>query len=266
MDTTALISMIDDPRCGYETKGFCSIVVGIIDIVTVHYDLYKNFNIFIDDDNVLDIFYQKGSVTEDYYDAVPPYIDEYIQGKFEHLPNANRVADLKNILKKRRIMDEVISLKKYYVDEFEQKKREFGITDNTLGIHLRGTDKSWETPRPLLVDIFKTVDQELDSHDKIFLSTDELFLLNVMSSRYGKDLIIYDEEAKISDGNAPVHKSNLHIRKQINREIMQSVYMLSKCKTLAYSFSNVSHLALIMGADSISKAVSINTGIGIDIG
>ena len=79
--------------------------------------------------------------------------------------------------------------------------------------------------------------------------------LNFLKQRYGK-LVLYDDTIQISSDNTPLH--NLPNRGIINEEVLSNVYVLSKCNHFLYSFSNVSLLALIMGANNFKTITNLN--------
>jgi hypothetical protein len=89
----------------------------------------------------------------------------------------------------------------------------------------------------------------------IFLATDDIKYLNPIKERYG-NMVTYDDTIHISSDNAPLH--NLPNRDIINEEVLSSVFILSSCSHFLYSFSNVSLLALIMGANHHKTILNLN--------
>ena len=61
----------------------------------------------------------------------------------------------------------------------------------------------------------------------------------------------------MSDDGTPLHR--LPDRDVVNEEVLSNVYILSRCKHFLYSFSNVSLLALIMGANTQVTIVNLNS-------
>lgn len=47
---------IYDSRFNYNYKGFTSIVNQLISLSKIHHERFNNFNVFVEDDQVLDIF------------------------------------------------------------------------------------------------------------------------------------------------------------------------------------------------------------------
>jgi len=131
------------------------------------------------------------------------------------------------------------------------------ITNKTLGVQVRGTDKKNEIPEPSIDNIIQKIDRYFDMVDiqNIFLATDDIKYLNPIKERYG-NIVIYDDTIHISSDNAPLH--NLPNRDIINEEVLSSVFILSNCSHFLYSFSNVSLLALIMGASNHKTILNLN--------
>ena len=171
--------------------------------------------------------------------------------------NAHTIADVENLKLKNKVFTSVLKIKEDKEEKFKQKFIDLGITEKTLGIQIRGTDKKTEVPEPNFDTIVEKIDDKfnhLDIHN-IFLATDDMKYLNLMKERYG-DLVLYDNTIHISLDGLPLHKS--HNRKLVNEEVLSSVYILSKCRHFMYSFSNVSLLALIMGADHHQTISNLN--------
>ena len=132
-----------------------------------------------------------------------------------------------------------------------------GITNKTLGVQIRGTDKKVEVPEPDIDNIIKKIDEYFEVTDvqNIFLATDDVKYLNPIRERYG-NLVLYDESIHISTDSNPLH--NLPNRDIINEEVLSSVFILSRCSHFLYSFSNVSLLALIMGVNNYQTIANLN--------
>ena len=116
------------------------------------------------------------------------------------------------------------------------------------------SDKNTELPEIKIESIFNLIDQNLK--DKIFVSTDDKKYLDLLLERYDNK-IIYDSSLEISSDSQALHH-NCSDRFKINEEVLSSVYLLSKCKYFLYSFSNVSLLALIMGANDFQFVDYLN--------
>ena len=108
-----------------------------------------------------------------------------------------------------------------------------------------------------LKQIKQLIDEYFEVADiqNIFLATDDAKYLNPIRERYGS-LVLYDDSIHISIDNNPLH--NLPNRDIINEEVLSSVFILSRCSHFLYSFSNVSLLALIMGANNYQTIANLN--------
>ena len=245
MTKTGYISY-SDPRFNYQYKGFCSIVCGVIDMALEHYIVNDNFNIEISETQTLDLFDNISPKTNQTYDVGSWWLERYFSNQiYQNQYNAHTPANIDNLQIKNKVYTNVLKIKDKYVEKYESKKIELGIDDSTLGIQIRGTDKNKELPEIKVESIFELIDQNLK--DKIFVSTDDKKYLDLLVDRYG-NRIIYDSSLQISSDSQALHH-NCPDRFKINEEVLSSVYLLSKCKYFLYSFSNVSLLALIMGAN-----------------
>ena len=155
------------------------------------------------------------------------------------------------------MFDSILKIKDDKRKLFEKKFADLGITNKTLGIQIRGTDKKNEIPEPSIDNIIQKIDRYFDMVDiqNIFLATDDIKYLNPIKERYG-NVVVYDDTIHISSDNAPLH--NLPNRDIINEEVLSSVFILSSCSHFLYSFSNVSLLALIMGANHHQTILNLN--------
>lgn len=253
----AEISLLDS-RFNYPYKGFCSIVCAVIDIALEHYFVNKNLNCYVSDSQILELFDNICISNENSYDAGSWWLERFF-GNQLYCPeyNAHTIADVENLKLKNKIFTSVLKIKEDKEEKFKQKFIDLGITEKTLGIQIRGTDKKTEVLEPNFDTIVEKIDDKfnhLDIHN-IFLATDDMKYLNLMKERYG-DLVLYDNTIHISLDGLPLHNS--HNRKLVNEEVLSSVYILSKCRHFMYSFSNVSLLALIMGADHHQTISNLN--------
>jgi hypothetical protein len=156
------------------------------------------------------------------------------------------------------ILQNILSIKKEKLLKFDNKYKSIGITDRTLAVQIRGTDKNTEIEEPDIDNIIHKIDSyfESDLIDNIFLATDDIKFFDKLKSHYG-DLLLYDNEVRMSDDGTPLHR--LPDRDVVNEEVLSNVYILSRCKHFLYSFSNVSLLALIMGANTQVTIVNLNS-------
>jgi len=248
---------LNDSRYNYSYKGFCSIVCAIIDIALEHYSVYDDCDCEVLESQTLELFdsIHKG---ESEYDAGPWWLERFFSNKLHHSEySAHTVANPSNLILKNMILQNILSIKKDKLLKFENKYKDLGLTNRTLAVQIRGTDKNTEIEEPNIENIICKIDSYLKSNlvDNIFLATDDTKFFNKLKSHYG-DLLLYDNEVRMSEDGTPLHR--LSDRDVVNEEVLSNVYILSRCKHFLYSFSNVSLLALIMGANTQETIVNLN--------
>jgi hypothetical protein len=249
---------LQDPRFNYSYKGFCSIICSIIDIALEHYCVYENLNCSVFESQTLKLFDNVYEDGDDEYDAGSWWLDRFFQNQLHHSDyTAHTIANVENLKLKNTVFDSILKIKDDKRKLFEKKFADLGITNKTLGIQIRGTDKKNEIPEPSIDNIIQKIDRYFDMVDiqNIFLATDDIKYLNPIKERYG-NVVVYDDTIHISSDNAPLH--NLPNRDIINEEVLSSVFILSSCSHFLYSFSNVSLLALIMGANHHQTILNLN--------
>jgi len=160
-----------------------------------------------------------------------------------------------SILQRKRLAFESI-FKMRNLEHFDSLANRFAGT-KTLGIQVRGTDKHNEIAPVRLERLFEVVHEFIEKYEieNIFLATDDEYYYEELRQKFGNK-VTRNLEHSISMNGKPLHL-NLR-RRQINREMLEDVYVLSKCPYFLYSFSNVSHLALIMGAGDFTRIKCLN--------
>lgn len=260
MSKTAYISL-KNPGYNYGYKGFCSIVTNIIDIAVEHHAEYKNFNCIVDDNQTLALFEQinlqpKNTIS---YDAGTIYLQRLLSNTLfsGKKYNAHTVANLDNLKLRNFVYKNTLKIKQEYEEKFFNKFNQFNITEKTLGVHIRGTDKKTELPEinpdQIVLKLKNFISQ--NDTDKIFLSTDDVKYVDLLKHNFG-NFLIYDNSNIISTNSSPIHFTQN--RERINEEALSSAYLLSKCKNFFYCFSNVSFLALILGAENFYNIINLN--------
>lgn len=251
----------------YPNKGYCSIVNSIIMNAGLHYLEYGNYNVFTDDNQILDFFENKFKYKEveeegaEYFDISRKFLTLFFSEEIKKYDifnyDSHKPVKKEILLKKKEILDNVLSLKKEILEEFEISSKKF-ISENTLGIQLRGTDKVTELPEIPIEKIKNKIDFILENNniDSIFLATDDFKYLSLLSNRYG-DLIKYNKKNIISYDNRPIHLTEKD-RYNVNKQVLSDVYTLSKCQNFLYCYSNVSYLASIMGVGNFKLLELLN--------
>jgi hypothetical protein len=252
---------LDNPEYRYEQKGFCSIINQLIDIADFHFNKYNNHNFFVRNKDVEELFDLNNLDGADKYDAGSEFLNKYFAGEYDNSFNEHVVANRNHLLKKNIIFNTLMKIKKQYLLEFEEKYKDLKIDENTIAVHLRGTDKNSEIPDFSIEKVFKMIDVQRLNSEKIFVSTDDKRYLDLMINEYGLENILYDSSMLISHTGNAVHKSFADQKFRVNKESLMSAYLLSKCKRFLYCFSNLSYIALIMGVNDFEFIQNINTGV-----
>lgn len=249
---------LQDSRFNYSYKGFCSIICAVIDIALEHYRVYGNISCFVSDAQILELFDNVGEFNELNYDAGSWWLNRFFSNQLHDSEyNAHTLANTDNLKIKNKVLDSILQIKSEKLIQFEERHSTLGITDETLAIQIRGTDKKNEILEPNIDTIINKIDYylKIGKVKNIFLSTDDKKYLDLILQKY-QDLVIYDNKIHISSDGIPLH--TLPKRNIINEEVLLSVYLLSKCGHFLYSFSNVSLLALIIGVNNFKSILNIN--------
>lgn len=136
------------------------------------------------------------------------------------------------------------------------------IDSNTLGIHIRKTDKffaqAFNEPMALPIDddlVLKLVDEKLKSgYKKIFLATDCSDTYDNFYKKYGNLMISVDRVR--GKGTNAIHTNYSGDGYIKGLEALIDCYMLSKCGFLIRSTSNLSSFSMFLNLDL--ECININ--------
>jgi hypothetical protein len=134
-----------------------------------------------------------------------------------------------------------------YNDDFKiyvENKIKFLKNENFFGVHLRGTDMEEHGKLSSIEEKIDQIECEFDNSklDKIFIMTDENYILNLMRNKF-KDKVIYLDFIERSMDKSPLH----HHRKKQNGEkilvdLLIEISAMANAKKMFYSRSGVSAL------------------------
>lgn len=163
--------------------------------------------------------------------------------------SAHHVASKANLTAKKGAMDSILALKD--IETLEDQVMNL-IAPGTLGIHLRGTDKRSEVIPPSMMSIRQSIDSFIRAHpvNHIFLSTDDFKYVKFME-RYWPDLVVPRDYPMPKNNRKPLHLnlgSDAEVL-QADQTAIKDAVALAHCDFFMYSASNLSHFALILGAD-----------------
>lgn len=145
------------------------------------------------------------------------------------------------------------TIRKYihFSEEFQKEMNEFvrqkQLNRDSIGIHVRATDKKSDKE---LDKLFGIIDK-FDVGKRIFLATDNCDVESQILNKYGDRVVVYPKYLPEVSGRQGVHKwsrecSEIEVKQNIFKECLADMYILSKVKILLYqgnsSFSNISRI------------------------
>lgn len=146
------------------------------------------------------------------------------------------------------LIKEFIKLKPHVqekIDTFYEKNMRGKIT---IGIHLRGTDKSTECPLPSPCTILGAANayaQSLGKECQFFVATDEDWLLELSRVMLNGPVLSWDS-CRSGDGR-PVHLTPQYYDPQLKgEEVLIEAYLLARCQAFVYTCSNVAYAVLLL--------------------
>lgn len=254
---------LSNEKYRYDYKGFTSILNHIIELSYLHYSIYGNYNVIIEDSQVMEFFDPINEISHDseIYNVSEIFFEQFqsnqwILSEF----NAHTEANLDDL--KKRNLNNILKLKPYFFEKINNLKLELFKNYRVIGVHIRGTDKSTELPKIPIGNVFRYIDETInmgESYDKLFVATDDYEYLSELINHYGEDFIIYNKSNLISYNSKPLHFTNdLEHKKRINFEVLSDSFLLSQCDYFLYCFSNVSLLSLSLMTDPKNKIKNIN--------
>lgn len=221
--------------------GFGVIMVSVINAIEFQKKMFGNDDVLINVKEVNRQFRLKKNAPrhENRED-----LEELISNStFRSPSNAHSIGKYQDLEFKNEIFNDFFEFRNLATLE---KARENLITDKTLGVHLRGTDKAGEIKPPSHAEIIMTITNYLQRFnlEKIFLATDDIAYVRLLKQEFGERVILPNTR-KISSNGKPIHLR--YFRNHLNEQVVEDIYLLSKCPYFLYSSSNVSYLALIVG-------------------
>ena len=141
-----------------------------------------------------------------------------------------------------------IRLKSSFVSEVELIQKNLGVTNETIGIHIRATDKQPGKSLERLISFLKSRNKP----DAVyFLATDNPEVERVFLNSFGNSLITLKKNYLSADGNENLHHygirtGNYGYTEQIFFETLVDLYLLTKCGVFYFQGnSSFSRLACI---------------------
>lgn len=251
-----------NPTYNYGYKGFTSIVTQFIDIAKKHNEDHQDYKVFVDDRQILDLFNNVYSpeAGDEFYLAGDLFLKKFDDGEVDKRYNAHTLANLEDLKRRKEVLDSILRIKPEILLAFEEKKKILIGDKKTVGVQVRGTDKQSEITPPTVERIIQHINQAIQtdrSIEKIYIATDDVRYLVPILKEFG-DMITFDSSKEISHDGWSLHHRGV-FRRMLNYQVLEDVYCLSQTDHMIYSFSNVSQLALIMGADKHQMRINLNS-------
>lgn len=250
---------LNDGRFRYNYKGFCSILNQVIDLSQFHYETHGNLNVQIFDSQILEFFENKYHILdENSYDVGLSFLDSYYNGTIDNTYNAHTKPITEILVKKNTILNSILYIKPSINDLIKHRFNKLLGERKYLGLQLRGTDKKTEIPEVSYEKILKGVDLALTESNlnTIFLSTDDIRYVELITKEYGNDMVVLNEDNTFSTNSTPIHLGGE--RSEVNFEVLRDVLFLKNSYYLCYTYSNVGYLSLIMGVNNIKNFKILN--------
>ena len=250
--------------------GFCATLNNSINVCLQYHKMFDNYELVLDVPELNQIFDFKNQnlknlnafLYKQKFHELPKEVDiisfinfepTWRNSNFDNSSNAHTVCDIEKVRQKNKIFNNFFTYKNLEI--FEEESKKF-INDKTLGIQIRGTDKTSEVNAPDVNNILNKIKSMLEKHDidNIYLATDDQYYKDLVLNEFGG--IVKTRDVTISLDRRPIHF--IDDRTNINLEVMTDVYLLSKCNYFLYCFSNVSYSALVLGVNDFKDIDCVN--------
>ncbi|HWA26985.1 MAG TPA: hypothetical protein VG734_15105 [Lacunisphaera sp.] len=151
------------------------------------------------------------------------------------------------------------SLNLQIVDEVEIFRSKYFKAGRTLGLHIRGTDKTSEATPINIPSIISTVRRYLENHrdiHQIFIATDVSGLPEVFTKVFSFATVIWRAEEKRSYDKVPLHYSRSSDPYVKGKDAIINCLILSKCDILFKTMSNLSGWAKVLNPDIVVRLLN----------
>ncbi len=126
-----------------------------------------------------------------------------------------------------------------------------------LGVHYRGTDKEGEAPRLQEDLLFHEIQKFIESgYSKIFISTDEIAVLDKVKRNFHQVPVIYRKDAFRSADGDQFHRKQENPKELINHDALMNILLLSQTDFLIKTASIMSDCCFIFNPSLKYKILS----------
>ncbi|MDR3338554.1 MAG: hypothetical protein LBT25_00415 [Candidatus Symbiothrix sp.] len=186
-----------------------------------------------------------------YYKQLPASVYDHL--KFTSIEDTSDLL-WKNYDKRLRLdmakslFDKYLGFNQNILDEVDSFTSRFFTGKQVLGIHYRGTDKVNEAPAVQFDNLIQNIAKIVDSHtgiDLIFVSTDDVKVLQYMAGSAFGIPVIFREDAIRSEDGMQIHLKEDHSKVVINHDAIVNCLILSRCRYLLKTASFLSDCSVI---------------------
>ena len=119
------------------------------------------------------------------------------------------------------------------------------VRPNSLGVLMRGTDHAQHGAILNPNYYIQCIDQKLSTgkFSSIFVATDEIKNLQILSARYG-NLITFNDGVLRSTNGMPIHLCGYPDKSKLAEDVLLDAISLANCTDLLVTSSNISHFAI----------------------
>ena len=235
---------------------FCDQIGCIPYVVYPDNSIYSDHKVFKEDINPFNYFFES-TINEpiENIQALPQIgyyprnalLAERLNGGISYAVSERYIDQMSIIM--RKYLHFNTDVKKYinkYISALE-------ITDNILGVHIRGTDyRSNYKNHPVFLgseDYYEKIDGALKKHGfkKLFLATDDEILLDEFIRHYGEEQIIYSKNVERGRGQVGIHTNQNKTKTPyyLGLDVIGDMCALSSCGGIVSGMSQVSLIARI---------------------
>jgi hypothetical protein len=190
---------------------------------------------------------------------------KYHNKKYIQIEDSNEIVkniNLNNLLsidKAYSLFEKHLVFEQSILSEVDAYCKDNFINYKVLGVHYRGTDKSGEAPRfnedMLITEIENCLIN--NSFDKVFISTDEQKILEIISNRFKNIDVIFRADALRSDNGDQFHRKPANSKEIVNRDAIANILILSRTHFLLKTASIMSDCCFIFNPELQYKILSM---------
>jgi hypothetical protein len=159
----------------------------------------------------------------------------------------NLALDLKSA---NKIFFETYFVNDFLIFELNEFVNENFYNQRVLGVHYRGTDKVGEAPRLQEELLFREIDILIQNgYSKIFISTDEVAVLEKVKRKFYPVPVVYRHDAYRSADGDQFHRKAENNKSIINHDALMNILILSKTDFLLKTASIMSDCCFIFNPD-----------------